>query len=114
MDELRVVHWPTNAAVRSTHYLHHPDSRQLCAGLRVSRRILRENVMGVIDIDIGGTIEPKTGGSRICRAMAQQRQPDGRNENGPTPQEFVHLVGCRDPNARRTTWVPPRPIPIKP
>jgi hypothetical protein len=48
--------------------------------------------------------------TKICGAMAEQRQADGRDENESAPQKFVHLVGYRDPHARREPWVRPRPI----
>jgi hypothetical protein len=65
--------------------------------------------MGHDTTDIGSNIQPKADGARICGAMAQQRCPDGRSENESAPQKFVHLVGCRDPNARRMPWPRPRP-----
>jgi hypothetical protein len=48
----------------------------------------------------------KTERPRICGAMTQQCGDSGRG-NDQTPQKFVHLVGCRDPNARPATWVRP-------
>ena len=83
------------------------DFRQLCPELRVS------NVMGNHIIDAGNRARPKADAGKICGAMAEQRQADGRNENESAPQKFVHLVGYRDPNARRAPWVRPRPIPPK-
>ena len=80
-----------------------PVFRQLCRELRVS------SVMGNHITDLGDRARPKAG--KICGAMAEQRQADGRNENESAPQKFVHLVGYRDPNARRAPWVRPRPIP---
>jgi hypothetical protein len=65
-------------------------------------------------IDIGNTIKPKAEATKNCGAMAEQRRTDGRSENVSAPQKFVHLIGCRDPNARRATWVRPRPISPKP
>lgn len=56
----------------------------------------------------------KISGAKICGAMAEQRGADGRNEIESAPQKFVHLVGCRDPNARKAPWIRPRPIPPKP
>ena len=55
----------------------------------------------------------------ICGAMAEQRRPDGWSEHESVPQQFVHLVGYRDPNTcrapyPRTPWVRPRPAPQKP
>ena len=48
----------------------------------------------------------KTERPKICGAMTQQCGDGGRG-NDQTPQKFVHLVGCRDPNARPATWVRP-------
>ena len=39
--------------------------------------------------------------------MTQQRGDSGRGID-PAPQKFVHLVGCRDPNARPASG-PPAP-----
>jgi hypothetical protein len=49
---------------------------------------------------------------KICRAMSQQRGDSGRG-NDSAPQEFVQLVGCRDPNARPSPWVRPPPAPVR-
>jgi hypothetical protein len=49
---------------------------------------------------------------KICGAMTQQ-STDGRHGNESAPQKFVHLVGCRDPQARPETWVRPRRAPVK-
>ena len=49
---------------------------------------------------------------KICGSMTQQCT-DGRHDNESAPQKFVHLVGCRDVNARPETWVRPRPVPAK-
>jgi hypothetical protein len=43
--------------------------------------------------------------------MAQQCGDIG---NQSAPQKFVHLVGCRDPQARPAPWVRPRAAPAKP
>ena len=48
----------------------------------------------------------------ICGAMTLQCGDNGRG-NESAPQEFVHLVGCRDTTARPETWVRPRPAPVK-
>ena len=48
----------------------------------------------------------KTERPRICGAMTEQCGDSGRG-NDQTPQKFVHLVGCRDPNARPETRVRP-------
>ena len=70
--------------------------------------------MGNRTADVGNHIKSKTDGAKICGAMAQQRRPDGAGNNESTPQKFVHLVGCRDPNAGRVPWKRPRPISRKP
>jgi hypothetical protein len=54
----------------------------------------------------------KTELPRVCGAMTQQCGDSGRG-NDQTPQKFVHLVGCRDPNARPATRVRPGPAPVK-
>ena len=43
-------------------------------------------------------------------AMSQQRSDGGTYS---VPQEFVHLVGCCDPNARPSKAGRPRPAPAK-
>ena len=48
----------------------------------------------------------------ICGAMTQQCGDSGRGTES-APQKFVHLVGCRDPNARPETRVRQRPAPVK-
>jgi hypothetical protein len=57
--------------------------------------------MGDGNIDTRSNIKPNAHGARICGAMAEQRRADGSSENESTPQQFVHLIGCRDPNASR-------------
>jgi hypothetical protein len=54
----------------------------------------------------------KTGRPSICGAMTQQCGDSGRGTES-APQKFVHLVGCRDPNARPETRVRPRTAPVK-
>jgi hypothetical protein len=49
---------------------------------------------------------------RVCGAMSQQHGDAGRG-NVSSPQKFVHLVGCRDPNARTGPPLRPRPSPSK-
>jgi hypothetical protein len=60
-------------------------------------------------VDVGYPINSKEQVAGICGAMAQQRCADGSDENESTPQKFVHLVGCRDPNARKIPSTRPRP-----
>ena len=48
----------------------------------------------------------------ICGAMSLQGGDSGRS-NQSAPQEFVRLVGCRDPKAGSGPWVRPRPDPAK-
>jgi hypothetical protein len=69
-------------------------------------------------VDIGSKTPSRESGRRGLRAdepapqqagaMSQQRGDSG---NESAPQELVHLVGCRDPRARRRPWV--RPVPPK-
>jgi hypothetical protein len=68
--------------------------------------------MGNRTIDVGSLSKPKADTTKICGAMAEQRRSDGRVENESAPQKFVHLVGCRDPNAGKTPWI--RPCPVSP
>jgi hypothetical protein len=63
------------------------------------------NLMGDGNIDIRSNFKPDAHGAQICGAMAEQRRPDGSNANESTPQQFVHLIGCRDPNASRASRV---------
>jgi hypothetical protein len=51
---------------------------------------------------IRGTELPK---AKISGAMSQQRGDSGIVS---APQEFVRLVGCRDPKGRPEPWVRPR------
>lgn len=70
--------------------------------------------MGNGTIDVGSSsAKPSADSAKICGAMAEQRRADGRDENESAPQKFVHLIGCRDPNAGKAPWVRPRPIPSK-
>jgi len=68
-----------------------------------------ENVMGERAIDVGNHIKSKVDSAGICGAMAQQRRIDGADDNESTPQKFVQLVGCRDPNAGKVPLKRPRP-----
>jgi hypothetical protein len=45
------------------------------------------------------------GRGRMCPAMAQQRTDIG---NEAAPQEFIRLIGCRDPRRARSA-APPSP-----
>jgi hypothetical protein len=49
---------------------------------------------------------------KICGAMTLQCGDNGRG-NESAPQKFVHLVGCRDTNARPEPWIRPRPAAVK-
>ena len=49
---------------------------------------------------------------KICGAMTLQCGDNGRG-NESAPQKFVHLVGCRETNARPEPWVRPRPAAAK-
>lgn len=53
------------------------------------------------NLEVGSNTKPTAPGARICGAMAEQRRADGSSENESTPQQFVHLIGCRDPKALR-------------
>jgi len=55
---------------------------------------------------------PQTAKISICGAMSLQRGDSGRG-NESAPQEFLRLVGCRDPNVRPEPWVRPQPVPAK-
>ncbi len=64
----------------------------------------QENPQGVL-VDVNskrasvsaGRSEPASGNvGQHCGAMSQQRCDSGATS---TPQQFVHLVGCRDPKA---------------
>jgi len=70
--------------------------------------------MGNDTANIRSHTEPKADNSGIRGAMAQQRRTDGYDDNESTPQKFVHLVGCRDPGARKAPWEHPRPTSPKP
>jgi hypothetical protein len=65
--------------------------------------------VGNSSIEVGGLATSKKDGSRICGAMAQQHGAGGHHETESVPQKFVHLVGCRDPNAGKTPTTPLRP-----
>jgi hypothetical protein len=65
--------------------------------------------VGNVVIDAGGQAKPKADSTRFCGAMAEQRHTDGRGENESAPQKFVHLIGCRDPNAHKS-WIRPGSI----
>jgi hypothetical protein len=64
--------------------------------------------MGSGTADVGNNIQPNSDSARSCGAMAQQGRIDGSDEKESTPQKFVHLVGCRDPGARKVPWTRPR------
>ena len=49
--------------------------------------------MGNRTTDVDNLAGRKAQNTKICGAMAEQRQADGRNENESVPQKFVHLVG---------------------
>ena len=68
--------------------------------------------------DVGRIAKPSADTTGICGAMAEQRRSDGWSKNESVPQQFVHLVGYRDPNTRRTPYhnrplVRPWPAPPK-
>ena len=60
--------------------------------------------------DTGDLPNAKADTRQICDAMALQHRHDSPADNESVPQQFVHLVGCRDPNAHRTPRIrPPAP-----
>jgi len=64
--------------------------------------------MGNGSTDIGSTtIKSNADSAPICGAMAEQHGADGNHGNESTPQQFVHLIGCRDPNVRKSFAAPP-------
>ena len=69
--------------------------------------------MGNRTIDVRSQVEPTSDVTAICGAMAEQCGPNGHHETESAPQKLLHLVGCRDPNARKKPWVRPRPLPDK-
>ncbi len=110
-----VAHWPTKGRILPGTPLASSGSLQLCPISRVSRLNLQGvNVMGNDTTNICSHTEPKADNPGICGAMAQQRRIDGYDDNESTPQKFVHLVGCRDPSARKAPWARPRPTSPKP
>jgi hypothetical protein len=58
---------------------------------------------------VGSLANPKKDEREICGAMAEQRRQDGCDDNESAPQQFVHLVGFRDPDTRRVQGKRPRP-----
>jgi hypothetical protein len=70
--------------------------------------------MGHDTTNIGSNSQPKADDAGICGAMAQQRRTDGYDDNESTPQKLVHLVGYRDPSARRVPGSRPRQTSPKP
>jgi hypothetical protein len=68
--------------------------------------LARPDAFPELRIDGNGSLRA----ARVCGAMSQQHGDSG---NVSAPQKFVHLVGCRDPNARTGPWVRPRPTPLK-
>jgi hypothetical protein len=55
----------------------------------------------------------KASAGEICGAMSEQHGQGCRSDES-APQKFVHLVGCRDANARARDGVRPRPVIRKP
>jgi hypothetical protein len=51
------------------------------------------------NIGVGNTNAPRKSGQQMAGAMSQQGAPI-MGDNQSSPQKFVRLVGCRDPNAR--------------
>jgi len=112
-----VARWPTRRNANMATALHlRPASFPFLATLSEVARWFashRGSVVGNSTINVGGQAKRKTDAPRICGAMAQQHGAGGHHETESVPQAFVHLVGCRDPNARETPTTPPRPAPKK-
>jgi hypothetical protein len=85
------------------------SSAQLCAGLRVVGEMDRGNLIGKGGTADAGHADPEAQIRKMCGAMVEQRPRDGCDKNESAPQQFVHLVGCRDTDASRAPWVRPRP-----
>jgi hypothetical protein len=115
---IEIAYWPTlrNANMAAALRLPPASFRFLATLSEVARWLAshRGSVVGNSTIHISAQAKPKTDGSKICGAMAQQHGAGGHHETESVPQKFVHLVGCRDPNARKTPTAPPRPMPKKP
>ena len=82
---------------------------------RILRRPTVESLAGpdgFPQLRIDGRGLAKADRVRICGAMSQQHGESGRG-NESVPQKLVHLVGCRDPDARIEPWVRPRPASSK-
>jgi hypothetical protein len=77
---------------------------------KASQPIVKSPVATDVPPKFRGASPSKT--KKICGAMSQQRGDGGRG-NESAPQEFVQLVGYRDPKARPDPWVRPRPAPGK-
>ena len=65
--------------------------------------------MGNGNIDVGN----KTPTRKAGRAMSEQRGDSGRGNVSASPQELLHLVGCRDPKIRPEPWVRRPAVPVK-
>lgn len=59
--------------------------------------------------DVSDFADAMARAKNTCRAMAEQRRHDGRDANDSVPQQFVQLVGFRDPDARRAPARAPAP-----
>jgi len=64
------------------------------------------NIFPELRIDHKSAVKPE--GIGKSGAMSEQSADSGRG-NEQVPQKLVHLVGCRDPNARVDRRVRPRP-----
>ncbi len=58
------------------------------------------------DLSVSLQIMLRSTKPKNCGAMAQQRCDSGRDYES-VPQEFVRLVGFRDPNASVAPWIRP-------
>ena len=68
--------------------------------------------MGNGNIGVGNTAAPRKSSQQMAGAMSQQNAPV-MGDNQCSPQEFVRLVGCRDPKAKPGPEVHPYPNPPK-
>jgi hypothetical protein len=88
----------------------------LCSGAlsRISRTRIAVvgsgNIFPELRIDHESPVKPE--GTGKSGAMSEQSADSGRG-NEQVPQKLVHLVGCRDPNARLDPWVRPLPVAAK-
>jgi len=86
------------------------DPIERCGNLFEQLRVVFQ-IQLRISVLAGGSIN--VGNKTPTVAMTQQGGDSGRRYES-APQKLLHLVGCRDPNARPKPWVRPRPVLEKP